>query len=786
MKTIRLAVLILFCVLIACPPVFAAPKKPGMAKAKPPTDKPDVTQLEPRGIQRGTETRIKLIGTNLANLLELKISNPKLKGELLPDEEKNTETWIKLTAAPDLPRGAHEFSLTNTNGESGKIKIYADDLPQVSEDASKKISLVKLPVDFWGTFDKPGDSDGMEFDAKAGQNLVFDVAAKSIGSKASVVMELFDAKGALVAGSSGFDGGDALLDFKVPVSARYRLRLHEANAAGSKDNFYRVSIGELPVVVGIFPLGIAANKEAAIELIGFNLPPKSLVKMKVEKPGEMEVPIDPEKFRSRKNFRVLATESDDLIETEPNDLPNEATKIPVPGIVNGRIWPTVKGQSADVDQFQFKAKAGQNLVIETDAARRGSPIDTKIEVLRADGRPVERLLLQAVRDSSITFRPIDSNTDDLRVENWREMELTQLLYMNGEVGKIFRMPQGPDSGFQLFNRGGKRRCYFDTSSVAHAVEEPCYIVEPHQQGTKLVPNGLPVFTLYYANDDDGERRLGVDSCVHFTAPEDGAYLIRVTDTRGHGGERFAYLLTVRESKPDFNVSLGGVAPTIAPGSGQKFTLTADRIDGFDGDIRVEISGLPEGFSCSTPVVIQAGHLIAGGTINAAADAKEPKEHKIKITATAMVEGKKITKDVNTFGEIKIGGKPKLLVALEPYDEAGSNFVERAISDKPLELTIAPGQIIPAWLKVRRDGFDDVLTFTVDNLPHGVIVDNIGLNGVLIPKGESERKIFLSAAKWVPETDRLACAQAAQAGNPSSPPVLIHVRKAAAHSVAAGR
>ena len=35
--------------------------------------------------------------------------------------------------------------------------------------------------------------------------------------------------------------------------------------------------------------------------------------------------------------------------------------------------------------------------------------------------------------------------------------------------------------------------------------------EPHPPGTKLVPNGLPVFKVYYANDDDGERKLGSDS-----------------------------------------------------------------------------------------------------------------------------------------------------------------------------------------------------------------------------------------------------------------------------------
>lgn len=95
---------------------------------------------------------------------------------------------------------------------------------------------------------------------------------------------------------------------------------------------------------------------------------------------------------------------------------------------------------------------------------------------------------------------------------------------------------------------------------------------------------------------------------------------------------------------------------------------------------------------------------------------------------------------------------------------------------PLELTIAPGQTIPAWLRVQRNGHDDLITFTVENLPHGIIVDNIGLNGVLIPKGQNEREIFLTAAKWVPETDRLCYAVEGQAGRQTSRPVLLHVRK----------
>ncbi|MGI8965705.1 MAG: c-type cytochrome domain-containing protein, partial [Limisphaerales bacterium] len=352
------------------------------------------------------------------------------------------------------------------------------------------------------------------------------------------------------------------------------------------------------------------------------------------------------------------------------------------------------------------------------------------------------------------------------------------LYMQCEIAKIFRMPQGPDSGFQFYADGGKRRAYFDTSATAHALEEPCYIVEPHPPGTELVPNGLPVFPLYYANDDDGERKLGSDSKLLFSAPADGNYLIRVSDSRGFFGARFVYRLVVREVKPDFKVTLNNATPTVNAGSGQEFSVSADRLDNFDGEITVEISGLPNGFLASTPLVIQADQLIANGTINAETNAVAPDAEamsKIKITASAMIHGKKITKEINPF-KITLAKDPKLLVALEPYAPNETNFVERSISEKPLEITIAPGQIVPAWLKIKRNGHDDLVTFTVENLPHGVIVDNLGLNGVLIPKEENRRQIFLKAAPWVPETDRFCYCQAKQAGNPTSLPRLIHVRK----------
>ena len=53
-------------------------------------------------------------------------------------------------------------------------------------------------------------------------------------------------------------------------------------------------------------------------------------------------------------------------------------------------------------------------------------------------------------------------------------------------------------------------------------------------------------------------------------------------------------------------------------------------------------------------------------------------------------------------------------------------------------------------------------------------------------GETEREIFLTAAKWVPETDRLCFAIENQAGRQTSLPVMLHVRKAGSKVVTASK
>ncbi len=742
-----------------------------VATAKPAG--PTLTAVEPRGIQRGVTTNLKLTGDHLAGPLALKLHHAKLSGKIVIDTRSGKNTAIaEITPAADLPRGTYELSVAGDRGESVRLKFFVDDLPQISEGSRAPVAL---PATVWGVLLKPNEADEFRFTAKSGQNLVFDLAAKPLGSKAAnLALTLVNESGAVLAASNGFEGGEPLLSHTFAMTGAYRVRVSDQQFGASPEHFYRLTMGGFPFVTGVYPLAVSTGTNRIVELIGVNLPANARGAVNAKAAGEADVPLDPEKFRARAIFKVMVTADTETLEAEPNDTPARATAMSAPGTAHGRI--RSGGNSPDADHFRFTAKNGEAWVIETLAAQRGSPVDTKIEILHPDGRPVPRVLLQAVRDSAVTFRGVDANNADIRLEKWEEMELNELVYLQGEVCKIFRMPRGPDAGFLFYSSAGKRKGFFDTGAVAHPLDEPSYTVVPRPLGTKPAPNGLPLFTVNYANDDDAERRLGADSRLLFTAPADGNYLVRVTDSRGLSGDRFTYRLSLRRAAPDFSISLAGATPTLARDTGKGFTLRADRRDGFEGPIRIEFSGVPAGFILSNPLLIEAGHNETDGTLYALPGTNEKNVDwsKLKAVASAQIAGRTTTRVFGAFAAVKSDAPaPKLFLDLE-------NFPARADRQPVI---IAPGQTVSVLLKVRRNGNNDIVSMDVDNLPHGVIVDNIGLNGVQIAAGETEREIFLTCSKWVAEQDRpfhavLGSARSTNGNNgkQTSLPLLLQVRK----------
>lgn len=461
-------------------------------------------------------------------------------------------------------------------------------------------------------------------------------------------------------------------------------------------------------------------------------------------------------------------------QSEPHQTALASMRLPRGAKVSGVIRAAEDG-SAEEDWYGFDARAGEVWMLETNASRSGSPLDTRIEVGDDDGQPLVRTELQAVRDSYFTFRGKDSTqSSDFRLFDWEEMELNDLLYSSGEVTRLWMYPRGPDSGFNVYPGTGNRHTEFDTSPVTHALQEPAYVVRTLEPGQPPIANGLPVFTIYYANDDDGLQQWGADSRLKFTAPHDGYFTVRVTDTRGMSGDDYRYDLTLRPAAPDFSVSVGKINKPIAAGAGREFRVSVNRIDGFRGPVTFELSKLPAGLHGTEIVTVEANQQEAYGVIWAdEAVAVDQEFGEPTLVARATILGRVVEHQAGGLGGLKASGKPQVRLRIAADRE---QTLENA---GQLVLAIKPGQTISALIEVERNGLEGEIKlgneFSGRNMPHGVFVDNIGLNGLMILKGSNQHPFFITAAHIAASGKRLFHLKAEVDGGITSVPVLLDIQ-----------
>lgn len=467
-----------------------------------------------------------------------------------------------------------------------------------------------------------------------------------------------------------------------------------------------------------------------------------------------------------------------IVESEPNNVLADANVMRAPFIAEGMI---TESDIIDQDLYRFQALQGSRWIIEARATK-GSPVDTHISVLASDGNPVPRVVLRSVRDSYFTFRGKNSTqTSDFRIHNWEEMQLNELLYCNGEVVRLYHYPRGPDSGYNVFPNFGKRHSMFDTTPIAHALHEPCFIVEAHPPGSTFPEIGLPVFKLNYENDDASTQQIGTDSRLSFTAPDDGNYFVRVRDARSFGGDKFGYTLTVRNELPDFKIkNVIGKNPKLSLGSYQRLGIELERIDNFNEAVQIEIEDLPPGISVVGPVEIERNGLRAFVTLHASKEAKLEKDtsNTPTLKATATIDGKHILRE-SKIGAIELIPPLKLAVDLQALPNADSTLKPSEFETTSIpEVRILPGETTTAKIFITRNGHKGRVNFGKEdaalNLPFGVYVDNTGLNGVLIPPDKNSRTIFLTAESWVEPCSRLIFVRAGEAGNPCSNPIRLTV------------
>lgn len=723
---------------------------------------PAVYRVWPVGFERGSTATFTIEGRNLtgarvlfdspaltAKVLSItdipepkRVARPGLDfGALVPEGVKQ-EAKIEITATKDAEPGVHRFRFQTALGTSNLSVVDVGSLPEVMKKNSSgamgasEAQSVELPATLIGTLAKPGEADVYEFAGKQGEEMVFQVVAQELGSSLKPELTLRDASGKIIAQSPETEGAGAVLAAKLPADAKYQVTIADREKGGSMGHFYRLNAGALPYVTGAFPLGARAGQAADVAVWGVNLGGVHTLHVSSSSPATLDEAVKTPAGYSIDKVKLAVGGEPEIAETEPNNTPAQAQPVTLPVTINGHIDHGQTPGAPDEDYFRFHAAKGQRLIIEVNAARLGSPLDSVIEVLDAQGHEVPRATIRCLAQTSLTLSDRDSGSTGFRLLSLSGLHDNDYLMAGEELVEIESVPDQPDEDVRLKSFEGQRIPMLDTSAEVHTINEPVYKVKIEPPDAKFPPNGLPVFHLTMRNDDGGPG-FGRDSRLDFTAPADGDYLLHLRDVRGIDGPDFAYRLTLHPVEPDFTLSASPENPNVPRGGRVPVEVTANRLLGYNGPIDLKLKGLPAGVTVSD-TTIPAGQWSATLIFQAADSGPDSSPISpaapFEIEGRARIDGREVTRVADSWEPLRVA------TVVPPPDVV--------VSAEPATISLEPGKTTTVTLHVvRKNGFTGRVPCYVRNLPPGVSVDNVGLNGVLVTEDQTSRTFTLRAEDW---------------------------------------
>lgn len=262
------------------------------------------------GLRRGEQMRIQelareagITDDQLRKLEEARRNRTDPKRQLNPQIQEQVS--VKIRVSSNAQPGMRELRLHTRLGLTNPIRFFVGTLPEVAEIEPNQVlpdTAIgdRLPVVINGQI-TPGDLDRFVFKAARGMQLVAAVSAREIVPYLAdavpgwfqAVARITDKAGREVAYDDDWEfRPDPVLRVRIPADGEYILEIRDSIYRGREDFVYRIALGELPFLEGIFPLGVRRGATARAELVGWNLPTKTL-SLDASAPGVRTVSVMP-------------------------------------------------------------------------------------------------------------------------------------------------------------------------------------------------------------------------------------------------------------------------------------------------------------------------------------------------------------------------------------------------------------------------------------------------------------------------------------------------------------
>ncbi len=317
---------------------------------------------------------------------------------------------VEVTIALDAEPGERQIRLTTLRGVSNPLAFHVGQVPEHARQPMQTATLqvlgkeaqalrkrlpgegeqrVSIPCTANGQI-ASGEVNRYRFEARRGQRLVMTTLARqlvpfiadAVPGWFQPVLVLYEANGKEVAYDDDYKFmPDPTILYEVPKDGEYVLEIHDSLYRGREDFVYRITIGELPFITSIFPLGSQAGSTSKPQMKGWNLNGAGLAGLPPDaQPGIYSLAAKSKTFVS--NRVPFALDSlPEAFEQEPNNVRAKAQKVKLPIIVNGRI-----DKPDDWDVFQFTGKSNDVIVAEVQARRLDSPLDSVLKLTDGSGR----------------------------------------------------------------------------------------------------------------------------------------------------------------------------------------------------------------------------------------------------------------------------------------------------------------------------------------------------------------------------------------------------------------